>query len=401
LGASINVDYSALPAWTTASGNVLSAFITGSAISTIDLAATDAASYAITTGSLAPGLTMDTTDGDIDGTITGSTYTTYNFTVNAIDAQAQSSPRLFNIITAAPLPSATGGTITTYTGFRVHTFLIGQTGEYFTPDGAMNVDYLVIAGGAAGGNGGGAGGGGAGGFRTGTGLAVTAQAYTITVGAGGALAADNNVGNAGGVSTFSSITSAGGGGGGYGSTSGVAGGSGGGGPGDGGFTPGAGNTPSTSPVQGYAGGSGTVNSHRSAGGGGGAGGLGVNGAVTGSPLVAFPGNGGVGSKVVMGLSAANSTLLLANASVGVVESSDGNARYLAGGGGGGSNSGASYVTQSTGGLGGGGRGVDGDGGGGVTNGTANTGSGGGADVNSTSPNAGAGGSGVVMIRYVA
>jgi hypothetical protein len=95
LAGSINVDYSALPAWTTASGNVLTGL--NGAISTIDLAATSATSYAITSGALPTGLAMSTSTGDITGTMSGSAAT-YNFTVTATDAEAQTSPRLFNII---------------------------------------------------------------------------------------------------------------------------------------------------------------------------------------------------------------------------------------------------------------------------------------------------------------
>ena len=56
----------------------------------------------------------------------------------------------------------------------------------------------------AGGGAGGAehsGGGGAGGFRTGTGFAVTAQGYTVTVGGGGTGVA-GNAGNSGSDSVF-------------------------------------------------------------------------------------------------------------------------------------------------------------------------------------------------------
>ena len=95
LGASINVDYSALPAWTTSSGTVLTAL--NGLISTIDLAATNATSYAITSGALPTGLSMSTSTGDITGTMNASAAT-YNFTVTATDAESQSSPRLFNII---------------------------------------------------------------------------------------------------------------------------------------------------------------------------------------------------------------------------------------------------------------------------------------------------------------
>ena len=81
-----------------------------------------------------------------------------------------------------------------------------------------SVEYLVVAGGGSGGgtsslqqNSGG--GGGAGGFRTATGLAVSAGSpYTVTVGAGGAAVSDGR--NQGNDSVFSTITSTGGGGGG-------------------------------------------------------------------------------------------------------------------------------------------------------------------------------------------
>jgi len=90
-----------------------------------------------------------------------------------------------------------GGTETTYKSgsdfYRVHTFLSSGT---FYMDSTTSVDFLVVAGGGGGGYRR-AGGGGAGGMRssvTATGgsgslesaLTVTAQAYTITVGTGGA-----------------------------------------------------------------------------------------------------------------------------------------------------------------------------------------------------------------------
>jgi hypothetical protein len=66
--------------------------------------------------------------------------------------------------------------------FVTHTFTATVLG---CPTGVTEVEWLVVAGGGGGG-GNVAGGGGAGGFRTGTGLSVTAgTTYTITVGAGG------------------------------------------------------------------------------------------------------------------------------------------------------------------------------------------------------------------------
>ena len=141
---------------------------------------------------------------------------------------------------------ATGGTETTSGDFKIHTFTGPGT---FTVSQISNtaadntVSYLVIAGGGSGANSGagdGGGGGGAGGYREyrapvsgcysvsplngnpgGTAVTITAQAYPITVGAGGT-AALANCGNSGANSIFSTVTSTGGGGGGKASTVGIA-----------------------------------------------------------------------------------------------------------------------------------------------------------------------------------
>ena len=200
LSASINVDYSALPGWSSpASGNLGTLYIAGSAISTIDLVGGSPAttSYALSSGSLPPGLAMSTSTGDITGTITGTTYTTYNITVDAIDAETQSSPRLFNIITAAPLP--TGGTLSTYTGYRVHRYLTGST---FVVSSSITADILVVGGGAAGGARWG-GGGGSGGVVYAAGTTLIAGTYTIVRGAGGTGTNGTDIqGAGGGNSTF-------------------------------------------------------------------------------------------------------------------------------------------------------------------------------------------------------
>ena len=107
--------------------------------------------------------------------------------------------------------SATGGTITTDGDYKVHTFLLADTGTSFTPSASGTVEYLVIGGGGGGGRDGG--GGGAGGYRTASGFAVSAQAYIITVGDGGD-GGTLSVNGANGVdSIFSTVTSTGGGGG--------------------------------------------------------------------------------------------------------------------------------------------------------------------------------------------
>ena len=406
LSASINVDYSPLPGWSSpASGNILSAFITGSAITEIDLiGGTGTTSYTLT-NSLPPGLAMHATTGNITGTITGTTATTYNFTVDAIDAQAQSSPRLFNIISKGITP--TGGTITTYTGFRVHTFLLagnGSSTNIFTPGGAIDVDYLIIAGGGAGGNWH-AGGGGAGGVRTAAGLTLAGTAYTIVVGDGGG-GGSAAVGSSGGISSMAgsgltTITATGGGRGGlYTTTLPADGGSGAGGNGQisGSYGDGAdgindGGTFGTATYQGHDGGDGQ--SGHAGGGGGGAGAVGGS-----SADGANAGDGGIGTKVVMGMTDANSTLLLTNAGIGELS---GGYRYVAGGGGGGVWSG----TSGDGGLGS--SGVSQSKGSSGSNGTAPVavvdnmgagGSGSGAQGNVQGwPTQTTGGSGVVIIRY--
>jgi hypothetical protein len=268
--------------------------------------------------------------------------------------------------------SATGGTITTSGDFKIHTFTgpgtfcVAATSDVCAT--RNKVDYLVIAGGGSGqASAPNAGGGGAGGYRESPGsatgcysvsprgaapavaLTVTATAFPITVGAGGA-----NLAN-GGLSTFSSITSAGGG---YGagqqptpSENGNPGGSGGGGS-NGGGSAGSGNQPPVNPVQGTNGGAGNLSGPGFGGGGGGgaiiAGSAGSGSAATGA------GGGGATSSI------------------------NGTPTTRAGGGGGENN-----ASPAPGGAGGGGAS-------GVA-GTANTGGGGGGNA--------LGGSGVVILRY--
>jgi hypothetical protein len=279
-------------------------------------------------------------------------------------------------------PKAFGGTITQDATHTYHTF--GASGT-FTPQQSLTCDYLVVAGGggaSAFGSGGGTGGGGAGGLRssivaTGGGgslesaINVTAQNYTITVGAGGTFVNNGNA-NPGTDSTFSTITSTGGGRGAYDGNGGN-GGSGGGGYGypAGSFT---GGTRVTG--QGFAGGVGSTDGSTwtaSAGGGG----AGAVGATTTSD-----GDGGAGGIGV-------SIPIVANVT------GTGVATYYAGGGGGGTTRPA--WSGGAGGLGGGGRG--GSQGQAGINAIANTGGGGGGAGGASSAVAGNGGSGVVIIRY--
>ena len=250
----------------------------------------------------------------------------------------------------------TGGTITTDGNYKVHTFLIGQTGTNFVACKSSNIAVLVVGGGGGGGGLQG-GGGGAGGFFYNASYAVTAGNYNVVVGSGGTQAVWVSGGN-GGNSSFGSISASigGGGGGAIDSRNGADGGSGG----------GASKT-GTSGVhttgQGYDGGG--VTGDVSAGGGGGG-----AGAVGGTGAGEIGGNGGAGL---------SSTIY------------DSSTKWYAAGGGG---SGGDPGTGGTGGSGIGGNGTDLNGGNAYP-GATNTGAGGGGSRQNTG---GAGGSGIVIIR---
>ena len=87
------------PAWVTSAGS-LGTFAGSAAISTITLTATDATSFAVTSGTLTAGLTL--TSGSGSATITGTqtahtSAATDNFTVTATDAEGQTTARAFSI----------------------------------------------------------------------------------------------------------------------------------------------------------------------------------------------------------------------------------------------------------------------------------------------------------------
>lgn len=291
-----------------------------------------------------------------------------------------STATLYGITRVPAGAKATGGVIYDDASYWYHVFTSSGT---FTPNQNITCDYLVVAGGGAGGGGGDAGGGGAGGMRCtvdGTGgsgsletpLSLIANtSYTVTVGAGGAVAT-NAAGNNGSNSVFATITATGGGGGGKeqdvataGAADGKAGGSGG----------GSGNRwiydipqgGAASPSgQGFAGGNSAADTDNAGGGGGGASAAGGNAATNDG------GNGGNGRAT----------------------SISGTSVTYAGGGGGGVRAGG---TLGTGGTGGGGKGSLGTTA--ADAGTANTGGGGGGANNPNTANQRAGGSGIVIVRY--
>jgi hypothetical protein len=278
---------------------------------------------------------------------------------------------------AATVQSALGGSITTTSTHKIHTFTTSGTFEVV---GEGVFEYLVIAGGggaAAGGNRGG--GAGAGGYRNSVsgetsgggsnnegGISLTAGNYAITVGAGGTGAAADNVdGGQGNDSSIASLIIALGGG--RGKLG--AGASGGSGSGSSGTATNSTAVGSGTTGQGYSGGSGITSGAYPGGGGGGAGAVGAS--ASGSQS----GAGGAGQ----------------------TSSITGSAVTRAGGGGAGSTS--QSAIRGLGGSGGGGAGAVQNGL--ASSGLANSGGGGGAAGNESPPAlpAGSGGSGIVIIRY--
>jgi len=279
--------------------------------------------------------------------------------------------------------SATGGTITTDGDYKVHSFTSDGT---FTPTSISNggeVEYLVIGGGGSGGSEI-SGGGGAGGYRTGY-LAVTKQAYSITVGDGGVApssSAGTDAGNNGEDSVFASITSVGGGGGGGPSGSygaGRVGGSGG-----GGKIPSGGTGAAGTSGQGNAGGSAGGGYPSGGGGGGGSGGAGGNGSGSGA------GAGGAGTAS----SITGASVTRAGGGGGGTWNSSGQFAGGAGGSGGGQAGWGNQASGYTSNEATGNQLNDGT----ITSATANTGSGGGGGGNGAGYG-GNGASGIVIIRY--
>lgn len=273
---------------------------------------------------------------------------------------------------AETTPKATGGYVFEDSTYWYHSFPFSGT---FTPNQSITADYLVIGGGGSGGSG-----GGAGAYRTSleaSPLSLTAQAYPVTVGAGGV--SDHTTGTGYGTNgndtIFSTITSNGGARGGQlGTTS-----SGGNGASNGNASGGGAGTggPSNSAGAGGAYGNAGGASHTSypsppaygSGGGGGAGGAGGRGSDTAG------GNGGAGKNV--------------NATWAAVTGTGVNGYYAGGGAGYGE---GAYANAVLGGSGGGGYPS-------APNGVVNTGSGAASISGANSYKGGAGGSGLVIIRY--
>ena len=282
---------------------------------------------------------------------------------------------------------ASGGTITTYSNYIIHTFTSGSN-DFVVSSGSVTCDVLVVTGGGAGGRDYSGGGGGAGGLIF-TNCVLTEGEYGVVIGAGGCRTVTSKTGAAGSNSSFNGLTAVGGGGGAGNNQAATAGGSGGGGGGTyygGPYTGGSGTT-----GQGHAGGSGGGYAPFNGCGGGGAGSAGGIGdqynCSSGGAPAGYWCNGGNGGE-------------------GLQYSISGTAKYYAGGGGG---AGLEHCAAED---VGGNPGIGGSGGGGTAgwgpsgpnpwgdgdDGEINTGGGGGATPGGLGFG-GAGGSGIVIVRY--
>ena len=112
------IDAGTVPAFTTAAGSLASTSRWDEAVS-VTVNATDAentiSGYAVTEGNLPAGLSLNATTGEITGTSTAQSTTTYTFTIGATDSAGNTNTRQFNIqiVNAAPVwnSPAEGGTV--------------------------------------------------------------------------------------------------------------------------------------------------------------------------------------------------------------------------------------------------------------------------------------------------
>ena len=377
------------PTWVTSAGALGNIYDSSRTGRSFTVAASDAdgntISYAVTSGSLPPNMSLSSS-GVISGTTNSvGTDTTYSFGITPTANGFNGVERSFSITVKAPI---------------VQSFTAVGSTTFSVPVGVTTARVVVVAGGGAGGtrNAGYNGSGTDGGAGGGAGGMIDHPAYTlnpggsvtVTVGAGAPqnYSAPQAQGSNGSNSVFDALTAIGGGGGGAGPGGAVAqglnGGSGGGFGGGGTTNAGGWNSSyavGTQPAQpgasgtygyGYPGGNNTNVSPYTGGGGGGAGGA-------GSPA----GSGNVG-----------------NAGSGRATTISGSPVYYAGGGGGAAFAASPQTSQGSGGTGGGGAGGD-PGNGQGRDGSTNTGGGGGGGCGQPAPSGagGAGGPGIVIIRY--
>ena len=171
------LNVSADVAWTTASGSLGSMAVGGNTSFAVAASSDSAITYAVASGALPSGYTLNTSTGAITGTENSSisSNTTYNFTISATDVETQTASRAFSL----------------------------------TVNTSATVEYLVVGAGGSGGAGssgvGGnpyGGGGGGGGIYNGNQVINLTTNTAVVVGAGGSAVGASSTGNTGGLTSF-------------------------------------------------------------------------------------------------------------------------------------------------------------------------------------------------------
>ena len=135
------------PVFNTAAGNLNSAFNT--VAYSADAGATDpdgdTVTHSITSGSLPSGLSINSTNGAITGTPSGSSEGNYAITVQAATSNATVTRNF--VVPLLGLP--TGGSISVSGNYRIHHFT--NNGNFVNPNAAITgADVLVVGGGGGG-----------------------------------------------------------------------------------------------------------------------------------------------------------------------------------------------------------------------------------------------------------
>ena len=143
------IDCGGLPSWSTASGAIGSNLLETQSINESVLATDpdgDTITYSLVSGSLPPGLSLNSGNGAITGTAGSvpSSGTTYNFTLQASDSAGNTSQRSFsmNIGSAAPVWSTASGTRAT----QARTGSVNTSISATTISGAGATTYSIASG---------------------------------------------------------------------------------------------------------------------------------------------------------------------------------------------------------------------------------------------------------------
>jgi hypothetical protein len=181
------LQYSGVPTWTTSAGNIGIPSASTSFSTTIAATGDAPISYAIVSGALPAGISLNSSTGVISGTTPSvSSTTTYNFTIRATDAQNQDTDRAFSL-----------NVVVAVQGQALYT--IANNHNWICPAGVTSVCVVIVSGGGAGGNTdvvNGTGAGGGGGLLWANDIQVTpGQSYHLKVGGGGYYAGGDGEGS--------------------------------------------------------------------------------------------------------------------------------------------------------------------------------------------------------------